>query len=187
MVMSTVDVPVTTIEDLFALPEDGVRHELLQGTHVVTPAPRYTHQHVAGEFFNRLRSHLNSISALEALFSPADIQLGPDTLVQPDIFVLKVNPTAPPESWADIGVPVLVVEVLSPGTASRDRGAKRKIYQEAGVSEYWIVDSDSRMVERWRPEDERPAILRETLDWQPEAGELLKINLVELFESLNLR
>ena len=43
------------------------------------------------------------------------------------------------------------------------------------------------MVERWRPEDERPEILRETLDWQPEAGELLKINLVELFERLNLR
>ena len=69
MVMSTVDVPVTTIEDLFALPEDGVRHELLRGTHVVTPAPRYTHQDVVGEFFHRFRSHLGSTSSLKALFS----------------------------------------------------------------------------------------------------------------------
>jgi hypothetical protein len=52
--------------------------------------------------------------------------------------------------WSEIGVPVLAIEFLSPSTASRDRGAKRRIYQRAGVAEYWTVDLDARLVERWR-------------------------------------
>ena len=186
MHMSTVDVPLTTIEELLALPEDGSRHELLRGEHVVTPAPRFTHQDVVGEFFLRLRTHIGHGTSFKALCSPADIQLGPSTLVQPDIFVFKVDPENPPRSYSDVGVPVLVVEVLSPGTASRDRGAKREIYQEVGVAEYWIVDVDSQVVERWRPEDERPEILRQAFEWRPEGGEILELDLVELFESLKI-
>lgn len=187
MVMSAIDVPVTTIQGLFALPEDGFRHELLRGEHVVSPSPRLAHQNVSGEFFVRLRTHVRAIPGLEALYAPSDVQLGADTLVQPDIYVVKVCPGDQQKAHGDVGIPTLVVEVLSPGTALCDRGAKREVYQEAGVAEYWIVDIDSRLVERWRPEDERPEILRKTFEWHPEGGAVLKIDLVELFESLKIR
>ncbi|MGH7526970.1 MAG: Uma2 family endonuclease, partial [Gemmatimonadales bacterium] len=72
-----------------------------------------------------------------------------------------------------------------PSTASRDRGIKRQLYQRAGVPEYWIVDLDSRLIERWRPRDERPEILRETLVWQaPGAGSAVEIRLAEFFGDL---
>ncbi len=68
--------------------------------------------------------------------------------------------------WREVARPILAVDILSPGTAGRDRGIKRHLYQQAGVPEYWIVDLDSRLVERWRPADERPEILSETVSWQ---------------------
>jgi len=61
----------------------------------------------------------------------------------------------------------LFVEVLSPSTARADRITKRIRFQRAGIPEYWIVDLDARSIERWRPADERPEILTESLSWQP--------------------
>ena len=184
MHMSTIDARVTTIEELFALPEDGSQHELLRGVHVVSPSPLFEHSDVSGEFFVRIRTHVRKMPGFKAIHAPSDVILGEDTVVQPDIYVTRIDPDSPPKAHGDVGVPILAVEILSTGTASRDRGAKREIYQEVGIAEYWIVDIDSRMVERWRPEDERPEILRETIEWKLNAGESLVIDLVELFGSL---
>ena len=156
---------MTTIEELLALPEDGMRHELLDGVHVVTPAPQYLHQKAVLELELALAAALRDRTDAEVLGSPADIVLGPRTLVQPDVFVIRRSPEKPICNWADVGVPLLAIEVLSPGTAARDRGVKRRIYQNAGVGEYWIVDLDARIVERWTPADERPEVVDGTLRW----------------------
>ena len=173
--------PVATIEDLLALPEDGLRHELLDGEHVVTPAPTYGHQDVLSRLLAALLEALRGQERLKLLTSPADIVLGPRTLVQPDLFVIRIDPAAPPTSWRDVGVPVLAIEILSPGTAARDRGAKRRIYQRAGVSEYWIVDLDARLIERWTPSDVRPEILDRQLTWAPDDAPLLSLDVPALF------
>jgi Uma2 family endonuclease len=157
--------PITTVEELLALPDDGLRHELLDGEHVVTPAPALLLQRAVGKLFRALGEYLDAREDLEAFSSPADVILGPRILVQPDVFVARVPPGGRLRKWQDVGVPVLAIEILSPGTASRDRGMKRVIYQREGVAEYWIVDLDARLVERWRPGEERPEILRETLAW----------------------
>ena len=79
--------------------------------------------------------------------------------------------------------PDWTVEVLSPSTARADRHRKRLIYQSEGVPEYWIVDSGARLVERWRPGEERPEILHDALVWQPVAGiAALTIDLPALFD-----
>ena len=122
---------------------------------------------------------------LELLASPADIVLGPRTLVQPDLFVIHKDPARTIKHWSDVGVPVLAIEFLSPGTAARDRGAKRRIYQRAAVAEYWIVDLDACLVERWRPEDVRPEILSAELTWTPAPDAApITLNLLHLFESV---
>jgi Uma2 family endonuclease len=173
--------PVTTIEELWALPEDGQRHELLDGVHVVTPSPTYRHQDIHGALFALLRSGLDSHRGFKVLSSPADLILGPQTLVQPDIFILRINPEAPPTSWQEAGVPLVAIEILSPSTASRDRGAKRRIYQQAGVAEYWVVDPDARLIERWTPTDARPEIVDEVLQWRAGEAVSVKIRLSEVF------
>jgi Uma2 family endonuclease len=165
MGMPKLEEPVTTVEQLLALPDDGLRHELLDGEHVVTPAPAVTHQRAVRLLFLALGPSLSGRTDVELFSSPADVVLGPKTLVQPDLFVAR----RPPEGlrkWPDVGVPALAIEILSPGTAARDRGKKRVIYQREGVAEYWIVDLDARLVERWRPGEERPEILRDRVEWE---------------------
>jgi Uma2 family endonuclease len=175
---------VTTIAELLALPEDGMRHELLDGVHVVTPAPALPHQRVVTELIYQLRTALQGGEDAEVFTSPADIMLGPDTLVQPDVFVVSLRQGDRLRSWSDVGVPPLVIEVLSPATAPRDRGAKRRIYQRAGVAQYWIVDLDARLVERWAPEDTRPEICDSVIEWSVPGDSPLQIDLPRLFQAV---
>ena len=98
--------------------------------------------------------------------APAELELDAFTLVQPDVFVLPLVDGKLPQSQQDTGTPLLFVEVLSPSTARYDRITKRQRYQRYGV-EYWIVDLDARLVERWTPDADRPEIAIESITWQP--------------------
>jgi len=177
--------PITTIEQLRALRPDGRRHELLGGVHVVALTPWYSHQRMVGALYLTLGNALSGRSDLELLLGPAELVLAPDTLVQPDLFAVRRRPDAAPRSWADLDVPILVIEVSSPDTAQRDRGAKREIYQRVGVEQYWIVDLDACLIERWRPGAAEPEVLEQTLDWQPdEASPPFVISLPGFFDSV---
>lgn len=88
--------------------------------------------------------------------------------MQPDLFVLPKG-HRPIRKWTEITHLLLAVEVLSPSTARADRQEKRRLYAEL-ADEYWIVDLDARLIERWRPDDQRPEILTERLNWQPASG-----------------
>jgi Uma2 family endonuclease len=185
MYMPTIDVPITTIEAILALPEDGQRHEFLEGVHTVTPSPAVSHQMVVTNIFSALLKWASSNNEFLVMTSPADLRPIPNTLVQPDIFVVRPGTPTISSKWADLGLPVLVIEILSPGTARRDRGKKRQIYQKAGIAEYWIIDIDSRLVERWKPDDDRPEIISNRFTWLPDREcEELDIDVSALFQRL---
>lgn len=169
--------PVTTIDELLALPEDGLRHELLDGQHVVTPSPRRWHQEVLRRLFLELTDALEECEDLVAYNLAADLRLGPRTLVQPDLFIVPSEHL----EWEETPVPLLAAEVLSPSTAARDRGRKRDVYLAAGVEEYWIVDADAELVERWRQGDTRPEIVHETLEWRLSTGAAGTVDLPSVF------
>jgi Uma2 family endonuclease len=98
-----------------------------------------------------------------------------------------VLPSLPPDrlSWRGTPNPILAVEILSPSTAAWDRGVKRRRFQRSGIPEYWIVDPDARLIERWRPEDERPEILDQQLEWYPAGAPApLAIDLPALFAEI---
>ena len=181
-----------TVEEVLAFPADGNRYEVVQGELLVTPAPRGKHQFVAGRLFFALRTYFASIGSPDiVLFSPADITFGippreADDLVQPDIFV--VHPDDMGENWLDMKRLLLVAEVLSPSTSRADRVVKRKAYQRHKVETYWVVDADAGLVEVWRPQDERPAIVTDVLLWRwgLDAPEL-KLPLAELFAPPQVR
>ncbi|MGI8547685.1 MAG: Uma2 family endonuclease, partial [Gemmatimonadaceae bacterium] len=174
-------------EDVLALPDDGKRHEVIDGELFVTPAPTTRHHRLVREFYRSLMDYLRDHPIGEVLASPADIELAADTLVQPDLFVFPLGSELV-QSWKEIGRLMLAIEVLSPSTARTDRTVKRLRYQRAGIPEYWIVDADARLVERWRPQDERPDILTARLEWCPDPSRPpLVIALPELFGSLRGR
>lgn len=175
-----------TAEMVRALPDDRNRYEVIDGELLVTPAPSWPHQWVVGGFFRHLANYLQGQSWGEVVASPADISFHNDMLVQPDLFVVPIGSDGRrPRQWADVRALLLAVEVLSPSTARADRQVKRRLYQREGVGEYWIVDLDARVVERWRPSDERPEIVTTNLTWQPQpAAAPFELDLVEFFDEI---
>jgi Uma2 family endonuclease len=174
-----------TAELARALPDDGNRYEVLDGELFVTPAPALLHQRALLELYDRLKPYVVAHGLGEALLSPADIEFSPKRLVQPDLFVIPDAPGGRRKAWREVKSLLLAVESLSPTTARADRIKKRKIYQDEGVPEYWIIDLDARAFERWRPSDERPEILADTLVWHPRAEiEPLTIDLEEYFTAV---
>jgi Uma2 family endonuclease len=168
-----------------ALPDDGNRYEVLDGELFVTPAPSGYHQRALKALAFVLDPYVREHALGELLWSPADIEFSSRRLVQPDLFVIPALPSGRMRAWSDVSSLLLAVEILSPTTARADRFRKRTIYQSTGVPEYWIVDIDARVVERWRPEDERPEILADTLTWAPRADAApLEIDLPRWFAAV---
>lgn len=167
--MGMVATRIWTREEVLALPEDGNRYELIDGELLVSPSPRYLHQYGVGELHLLLALYLREHGIGVAVFSPADLDLRAGQLVQPDMFVAALVQGRAPADWREVGIPILVVEVLSPSTAKEDRVRKRHLYQRVGVPVYWIFDLDARVVEEWTPDAERPRIVDDKLTWQPDS------------------
>jgi Uma2 family endonuclease len=156
-----------TVADLDDMPDDGRRHEIIDGELFVTPAPSGRHQDAVARLVVLLLPYVDSCG-FNLRIAPTDVRFSTSTLVQPDLIVLPAMPNgrrAP--AFTDVGRLVLAVEVLSPGTAWYDRGKKRALYQREAVAEYWIVDADARVVERWRPGSETAELFAESMLWQP--------------------
>ncbi|HET7585637.1 MAG TPA: Uma2 family endonuclease [Gemmatimonadaceae bacterium] len=171
-----------TADMVRSLPDDGNRYEVVDGALLVTPAPTWSHQDAVVELAVRLREYLRATGAGHVIIAPADVQFAPNTLVQPDLFVVPLRAGLKPHNWAEAGRLLLAVEILSPSTARADRHVKRRLYQREEVPEYWIVDVDARLIERWRAADERPEIVSERLRWQPDSGHAaLEIDLATYF------
>lgn len=145
------------------------RYELLHGELLVTPAPEPAHQLAVGELYAALREYCGREQVGVALMSPADIELVPEAIIQPDVFVVPdaAFPVDRGLRWPDIHALMLAVEVLSPSTMRRDRVNKRDFYLANGVDQYWVVDLDARVVERWTQDAATPDIRRDRLEWHP--------------------
>src|SRR5574338_925716 len=129
------------------------RYELVDGELLVTPGPGPFHQRALLELAMALAAYLRVERVGHVITSPSDVELEPEFVTQPDEFVV---PTAEWKRVVTEGLPVrallLAVEVLSPSSSRHDRVRKRPLYQRH-VPDYWIVDLDSRLFERWGPHD----------------------------------
>jgi Uma2 family endonuclease len=170
-----------TAEMVRELPEDGNRYEVVHGELLVTPSPRALHQRAQRRLAVALDNYLAGRRVGELFFAPADISWAPDTLVQPDIFVVRLEESATLD-WTKMRTLLLAVEVLSPSSTRADRFTKRRLYQEQRIPQYWVVDADQRQVEVWTPGAVFPVVERERLLWHPEgASEACEVKLGEIF------
>ncbi len=138
---------VLTYADFAALPADGKRYELHEGELFVTAAPRPRHQLVIGNLHLILAHHVRRLGLGEVFLSPIDVILSNITVLEPDLVYVEAARLGQVSERGIEGAPSLVIEVLSPGTASVDRGIKLQLYARHGVGHYWIVDSDARTIE----------------------------------------
>ncbi len=136
--MTSTSARTFTWADIQLLPEDGLRRELIGGQLIVTPSPGSQHQRAALRLCRLLEQACSPL--YEVFIAPFDLYLSEDTYLEPDIMVIP-RPGAPIARFE--GVPLLVVEVLSPSTRSSDTVTKRDAYAHAGIGHYWIVDPDA--------------------------------------------
>jgi Uma2 family endonuclease len=181
--MHMVQVPTRwTAEMVRALPDDRNRYEVIEGDLIVSPGPSWIHQRAVVVLTGMLRGYLRSNRIGLLLSGPADIEFNEVTQVQPDIFVVPRGAGSAPRQWDDVRQLLLVVEVISPSSARNDRLQKRELYLQRGAPEYWIVDVDATLIERWRQGDTRPEIMSDSIEWRPpNAQSPFLLNLAEYF------
>ena len=159
----------------------GPRYEFVDGDILVTPSPNLVHQRIIVHLIVLLEPFVRANGIGELVVSPFDVRFGTSRVLQPDLLVRSPSDVASGRRDAARELR-LAVEVVSPSSARYDRVDKRPRYQEERVDEFWLIDPESELAERWTPDDERPEVLAETLVWRPvESSDSLSIDLVALF------
>ena len=136
-----------TYDDFVLFPDDGKRHEIIDGVHYVTPSPRLIHQQLLGRLHLAIATFLEDRQGVgEVFLSPLDTIFTPWDIVEPDLMFVAGDQRSILTEKNIQGAPALVVEILSPGTRRRDQGIKRQLFDRGGVREYWLVDPQSQEV-----------------------------------------
>ena len=139
-----------TYVDYCKIPDDGKRHEIIDGIHYVSPASRYIHQQIVANLVSLLNPWVQGHQLGIVLMAPFDIVLSEHDVVQPDVlFISNENRGILTDKNAQ-GAPDIAIEVTSPGTTNHDRETKFRIYEHYGVKEYWIVDPRTESVYVYR-------------------------------------
>jgi Uma2 family endonuclease len=150
-----------THADFLLFPDDGKRHELIDGEHFVSPSAVVRHQRIVGNLTFSLTSFVREHRLGEVFGVPLDVIFSEHDVVEPDILFVKRESSQILVDWCR-GVPDLVVEVLSPSNRRYDEVKKRDLYERFGVAEYWIVDPELETVKVYRLAQEtygRPSLL----------------------------
>ena len=166
-----------TYDDFLLFPDDGKRHELIDGEHYVTPSPNMRHQAISGNLYFLLRGWLEQHPIGRIFYAPFDVVFTQFDVVEPDLLYMSNGRAADVLTAKHVsGVPELVVEIGSPGTRKRDETIKRRLYERSGVSEYWVVDPDLDAIRVYRLEGGQFGRPRE---FSTEAGDELTTPLLD--------
>jgi Uma2 family endonuclease len=174
-----------TYEEFAELPDDGNRYEVIGGELYVTPSPRTLHQVIVSRLNRVLGAFVEEHQLGEVIVGPIDVLFGEGDYMAPDLVFVRAERHAVVSDRGLEEAPDLIIEVLSPGTAKRDRGIKRERYAHFGVPEYWVVDPVARRIEILRVSEgvaEPVEIAAASLDWQPvPGGPRLTLDVAHLF------
>lgn len=136
-----------TYDEYAALSDDGEWYEIVSGVLVMAPSPDGPHQDATLRFGYYLLPHVEFAGLGKVRISPSDVVLAPNTVVQPDVFVVLKEHLDRVQEKRVVGPPDLVIELASPSTALYDRLTKYDIYARFGIPEYWIAKTATRTVE----------------------------------------
>ena len=143
-----------TYEDYVLFPDDGKRHEIIEGDHYVTPAPRTKHQRISANLTTAMVSFAKQRNLGLVLTAPCDVVLSDENVIQPDILFVSTARAAIVTEDNIQGAPDLMVEIISESSRKKDEVTKRKLYERYGVQEYWIVDPELETVKIFKLEQQ---------------------------------
>ena len=140
-----------TYDDFVQFPDDGKRHELIDGEHYVTAAPNTRHQTIAGNLHGLIWTYLRQHAVGRVFSAPFDVVFSDFDVVEPDlVFASKARQADVLTARHVRGAPDLVVEIGSPSTRKRDETIKRHLYERFGVTEYWVIDPELDTIKVYR-------------------------------------
>lgn len=137
-------------EDIWEAPDDEYRYEVIDGELYMTPSPSWSHQRALMKLSVYVAEWVYRHALGEVVSAPLGVVLDEETAVQPDLLYVSCERAGIISARGLEGAPDLVVEVLSPKTAARDRTIKLRRYAAAGITHYWIVDPEARSIETYR-------------------------------------
>jgi Uma2 family endonuclease len=169
-----------TYDDLVRFPDDGMRHELIDGKHYVTASPNARHQIVLGEIHGHIWSYLQRNSNGHIFLSPLDVVFSPNDVVEPDLLFVSKSRAGEVLTPKHVrGAPDLVVEIEARQTRARDETIKRRTYERFGVNEYWIVNLELDSIKVYRHINDR---LQRVADLRLARNDVLTTPLLPGFE-----
>jgi Uma2 family endonuclease len=143
-----------TYDDFVLFPDDGQRHELIDGEHYVTPSPARKHQAIVWNLTLLIGTYLRAYPVGRAFSAPFDVVFSEFDVVEPDLlFISSARQNEVLTAKHVRGAPDLVVEIGSPATRKRDETIKRRLYERFGVSEYWVIDPELDSIHVYRRSD----------------------------------
>jgi Uma2 family endonuclease len=137
-----------TYEDLFTLPDDGKRYEIIEGELFEMPAPNFEHTTAVMNLILLIAPVVTSLGGIVRT-APIDVFMKGANSVQPDVVVLLADRLHQISKRGIEGPPNLLMEVLSPSNPEHDRVRKRLLYARGGVDEYWLVSPEAAIIEVW--------------------------------------
>jgi Uma2 family endonuclease len=165
-----------TYDDFVQFPDDGLRHELIDGEHYVTPSPNTQHQSISINLTVLIGSWLERNPIGRLFHAPFDVVFSKFDVVEPDLLYLSNARAADALTPQHVrGVPELIIEIGFPGTRKRDETIKRRLYERTGVSEYWIVDPEIDTIRVYRREKEEFA---RVVELSADANDVLTTSLL---------
>ena len=165
-----------TYDDFVQFPDDGLRHELIDGEHYVTPSPNTRHQAISLQLTLLIGNWLDRNPIGRLFYAPFDVVFSKFDVVEPDLLYLSNERVSDALTPLHVhGVPELVIEIGSPGTRKRDETIKRRLYERAGVEEYWVVDPEIDTIRVYRREADGFA---RVVELSAEAGDVLTTPLL---------
>ena len=164
-----------TYDDFVLFPDDGMRHELIDGEHYVTPSPNLRHQQISINLVLLVGNWLEGHPVGRLFHAPFDVVFSKYDVVEPDLLYVSKERSNVLTAPNVQGAPDLVIEIGSPGTRQRDETIKRRLYERSDVLEYWIVDPDIEVVRVYRRNGDRFA---KPVELSREAGEVLTTSLL---------
>jgi Uma2 family endonuclease len=165
-----------TYDDFLLFPDDGKRHELIDGEHYVTPSPNIRHQEISGSLHLLIGGWLREHPVGRLFYAPLDVLFSRFDVVEPDMLYVSNERAATLLAGQHVtGAPDIVIEIASPGTRKRDETIKRRLYERGGVVEYWVVDPDIDVIRIYRREGDRFA---RPLELSREAGDIITTPLL---------
>ena len=134
-----------TYDDFVRIPNDGKRHEIIDGVHYVTPSPVLRHQVLLGRLYLAIAGFLEQHPELGQVFlSPLDTVFSPWDVVEPDLLFVAADQLDILTEPNIQGAPALVVEILSPGTRARDVGDQASACSIAAASDEILAGRSGR-------------------------------------------